>query len=197
MANSGEIQQMPTLEEMTKKDYTFKEWLQFYHNLWRQIVIARTVDVQFDTAMKAKNPETAVLNAERTGYIPVKQRLEAGKESLEDGLFLLKQIEYLQTLDDEALAKKYWTEEALALAPDMIPPENKVEAAKVEPKVGDACLTAENIKGTLQQGADGLVCVADAAPAAATNVDAAAPEKPADAPVAPATVEPAPNSAAS
>lgn len=163
---------------LISKQFTAREWLLYYRNIWQRNVAAGTIDVHMDMATKADNPEFPVQNANGM-TVPVKARLEERKISLEDTLKLLASIDQLLAMSDEDIAKM-WTPEALKVAEDMMP--------KPAPKVGDPCTTPEGKEGTLQAQADGsLTCVMNA-----EATDTTVPEKPTEQTAADQTAAPAP-----
>lgn len=117
-------QTMPSFDAMAKQEYTAKEWLNFYRNVWVRNLVARTIDVQRDRMLKELNPNKQVQLGDV--MMPVKERLEHFKMNVEDALAILRAIDLLRCLDNDELEEKNWTPGALAVAPDMV--EEKAEA---------------------------------------------------------------------
>lgn len=125
---------------------TETDWLNYYKNTWIKNSIAITIDVQNDTTLKAIDPEQKVMKydaetGQPTGeYIPVKERLELRKISLQDALDILRAIQELEKTASAEFEAKHWSKEALAVAPDMIPKVEEEPATPV-PTPGDPATT--------------------------------------------------------
>lgn len=106
---------MPSLDALTHKVYSPKDWLTFYKNIWTRNLVARTIDVQNDMNLKAKNPDEPVEFPTPMGVveIPVKQRLEHRKMLVADALEVLDVIDTILALGEPEIREAYWTEEAL------------------------------------------------------------------------------------
>jgi len=141
-------QTMPDNGSLCKNTYTKKEWLNYYKNVWTRNLVARCIDVETDKALKAINPEEAVLD-ETNREITVKQRLEIRKILVQDAIDLIAGIDKLLAIEDEKFDEMVLSKEALKVAEDMIPK-----------KAGDICKTDTNEDGTLQVTAkDKLTCI--------------------------------------
>jgi len=147
----------PSIEEMLNKQISPAQWLNYYRNVWQRCLIARTIDVQSDLVLKAKNPDELVINMQTGQQLPVKQRLEDRKMLVSDALEILESIDYILNIHVKSnvdgaktIAETYWTPEALKVAEDMLPPK----------QAGDPCMI-DGKEGTLeeQEGKEGLVCV--------------------------------------
>lgn len=116
-------QAMPSLDAMTKVEYTAKDWLMFYKNVWTRNLVARTIDVQRDRMFKEQNPDMIVeYNGEG---VTVKRRLEQFKMHVEDALAIVRAIELLRCQTDEELEHNNWSPDALKVADDMLPTTDK------------------------------------------------------------------------
>ena len=163
---------------LTKREYSPKEWLTYYKNIWVKNVVARTIDVDTDKVLKATDPEQMVPDNETGKLIPVKERLETRKIAIQDALDLIAGIDRLlafykeapegSTDTDKAFVEKYWSKDALKVDTDMLPKE---------PKVGDPCqLDNGQGEGVYAMMEDKLVCVVkdekpgDAAPSSEAKV---------------------------
>ena len=143
------MQTMITMDALTKNDYTPKMWLTYYRNVWIRNTVARSIDVVTDQKLKKEDPEQMVEEAGTGQIIPVKQRLEARKIAVQDGLNIIAGIDRLLTLPaDVNFEEKYWSKEALAVDEDMLPPK---------PKIGDAC-EIDGKAGVLEEKDGKLVC---------------------------------------
>jgi hypothetical protein len=144
------IQTMPTQAEMCTKILTNREWLTYYRNVWERNLMARCIDVQTDTTLKAKEPDMMV-QGDDNRPLAVKQRLELRKIAVQDAVDLLAGIDAMLAKTDEEIVLSYGVD-ALKVAEDMKPQE---------PKVGDACVDqTTGREGTLQDDQKGgLVCV--------------------------------------
>ncbi len=126
------IPTMPVVDGLCKTTYTAKEWLNYYWNVWNRNLVARTIDVQTDTALKAINPEELV-QADDGRQITVKERLELRKILVQDALNLLAGIKILMDIPDADFENKVWSAEALKVAEDMIPKEEPAPAPEATP----------------------------------------------------------------
>lgn len=118
------IQSMPNMVELTQKNFTPKEWLTYYKNIWTRNNVARTIDVMTDMVLKAEDPNQ-IVNSDDGRSIMVKERLEHRKMLVSDGMKLIAAIDKL--LESEDITKEMWNETFLAVAPDMLPEEAKAE----------------------------------------------------------------------
>lgn len=161
------IQTMPAHDAMTKAEYTPAEWLTYYKNIWTRNLIARTIDMQSDTLLKASDPKGEVMSDEGRP-IPVAARLEHRKILVQDALTLLGAINSLGAIKPDEFIEKFWSKEALAVAPDMIPP-----TAPEEVVMGGPCKIDGKDGKYMPSGKDGeLVCMPiteEAKPAEAVN----------------------------
>ena len=150
---------MPSFDTLTKQQYTAQEWMQYYKNIWVRNLVARTIDVKNDQKLKAKNPDELVMG-EDGNPLPVKVRLENRKIVVQDALDLIATIDELLAISGDTFAATVWSEEALKVDEDMLPPAIKA---------GDACTTPDGKPGTWQDDGKGqLLCIPleEAAPAA-------------------------------
>jgi hypothetical protein len=108
---------MPSLDALTRDLYTPRDWLRYYRNIWTRNVVSYTIDVEYDTALNAKDPETPVPYNSSVGTvdIPVKDRLENRKEMLSHALATLAAIATLEALTNEELEAR-WSDQALQAA---------------------------------------------------------------------------------
>lgn len=156
---------MPSFDSMTQKNYSRREWITYYKNVWERNATARLIDVQTDTAKKAVDPEELV--DDQSGQnIPVKVRLEMRKMAVAEALEIVKATDALLALSDDELVAKT-SDEALKVAEDMMPKE---------PKVGDVCMLADGkTEGVLGEMDGKLVCVEKEPTEPATPAEPAAP----------------------
>ena len=148
------IQESPSLKDLCEGKYTYKQWLTYYKNIWTRNLMARSIDVQTDMALKAKNPEESVQD-DQGRQVPVKVRLEIRKMYVQDALDLIAGIDKLIEVKDEEFEAKVLSKEALAVAEDMLPK-----------KVGDTCKTEAGVDGTFQE----TVAAKDGQPAKLTCI---------------------------
>lgn len=173
---------MDPIDAQAKNKYTYAEWLNYYKNVWNRNLVARTIDVQTDLLLKSQDPEMVVQH--EGGSLPVKERLEHRKILVQDALDLIAGIDLLIAQTPEEYVKNNLTKEALAVAPDMLPP-----AAKA----GDVCMLGDKA-GTLEEVDGKLICVVptEEKPAATDTVSPTPPgveeKKGGDAPSAEAQV---------
>jgi hypothetical protein len=115
------LQFLPTLQEMCTQEYPVGNWVMFYKNTWLRKVVANTIDVQTDMALKATDPEQSVeYGSDAMGnpiVIAVKHRLELRKVELGKAIKILEAIKALDGLTVEGLTEKYWSEDALKMDP--------------------------------------------------------------------------------
>ena len=176
------IQTMPNMEFMVKANLTPRECLQYYKNVWTRNVVARTIDVACDQALKTKDPEELVANDDGR-QIPVKERLEHRKIIVQDALDLIAAIDVLLAIPEAEFTAKVWSKEALKVDADMLPPE---------PVVGAVCQLDNGAgEGVYAEMEGKIVCVAKEAPAPEVTAEAA-PEA-----VTPTVEAPAPEAATS
>ena len=159
---------MLTLDVLTQKNYSAKQWLQYYRNVWLRNTIARTIDVNTDQKLKKDDPKAMVIDAETGRPIPVAERLENRKIAVQDGLDIIEGIDrLLEACQDSSEAgefeKKHWSKEALKVDDDMI---------QKEPKAGDACKMPDGKDGVLQDKDGKLVCTLPAENGAAPEAGA-------------------------
>ena len=121
---------MDSFEALAKTEYTFADFLRYYKNIWDRNLVARTIDVQTDTILKAANPDEKVQHEGQ--LMLVKERLELRKILVQDALDLIAGIDALAALSPEEYKAKCLSKEALAVAADMIP------AIPEEPKAPEA-----------------------------------------------------------
>lgn len=127
-------QTTPSTDILTQKNYTIREWLMYFKNIWTRNLTARLIDVNTDTAIKNKNPEEMVMCNDRE-FRTVKERLELGKISVKEAIAIVNSVNELLALSDEEIAKKY-SDDALAVAPDMV--EKKEEVTSDAPETRGA-----------------------------------------------------------
>jgi len=142
---------MPDVKDMATSDYSPRNWLQYYKNIWTRNAVARTIDVQTDAILKAVDPEQVVLTDEGQP-VPVKQRLEQRKIILQDALNLLEGIESIVAVEEKEFVTKFWSKEALAVAEDMLPKKETPAEAVKEPAEEGSAATAEGASN--EPGAD-------------------------------------------
>lgn len=139
--DDNKIQAMPPFREMITGNIGPKEWLTYYINIWSRQLIANTIDVQTDSITKAINPDEMVKMDNGSGQmIPVKERLEMRKMNIELSQKVLMGARSLYAMIDgkseeeaaKILHEKFWSKEALEVAPDMLEPEEKKEDKKEE-----------------------------------------------------------------
>lgn len=127
---------MPSMDAMLTIEYTPRQWLTFYKNVWTRNLMACITDVQADRLLKAANPlaETPDLLTNENGHPLigengkpkrklVAQRLEERKNGVQNSLDILASLDSLLALSEDDLAKT-WADEALK--PEAVP------AAKVD-----------------------------------------------------------------
>ncbi len=144
-------QTTPSVDDLTAKSYSTKEWLTYYLNVWSRNLVARAIDVEHDKRAKLINPEEIVLESSPDGRlekITVKERLENRKIMVSDALNLVKSIEgMLSYLDTENSDENiFWGKTAL-----------KVDGDMIQPKPGDTCKTPNGENGTWQPDGKGLI----------------------------------------
>lgn len=117
------VQALPEVKDMVTQAYTYRNWLQYYFNIFTRRVIASTVDVEHDANLKAENANKFVDHTvDAMGnmrQVQVKFRLEERKEELEKCIGILGAIKRLMALSDEDLAQ-YWTKEYLTADPEVL-----------------------------------------------------------------------------
>lgn len=128
---------MPSMDALTQKLYTAKEWLTYYRNIWLRNTLARAVDVQVDIKNKETDPEQDVPLA--SGEIgPVKVRLEERKLAVRDARAFVEALDILlATTESDPEMNSVIGDDALAVAKDMIPkqPEEVTPAEPAAEKV--------------------------------------------------------------
>lgn len=174
------VQTMPTNDTLCNENFTPRQWLLYYKNIWTRNLIARTIDVQTDVVLKSKTPDERVQGAEGN-IITAKERLEERKMIVQDALNLIEAIDFLLAIPEEEFEAKTWSKEALAVAEDMI--QKPAEA----PKEGDMCMLPDGRPGTLKKEGDSFVCIPNPAPAVGepAPADEAKPTEPTPAPEQP------------
>ena len=144
---------MPTFDQMLTSQYTPKQWLQYYKNIWTRNLMARCIDMQSDITEKASNPDRMVLPDDGSGItLPIKERLELRKISVSEATQLLSALEILITKTDEEVVA-FFSADNLKVAEDM------KKAPTPTPKAGDACTQEDGTAGVWQDDGKGnLVC---------------------------------------
>lgn len=153
---------MPSNEIMCREQFTAREWLQYYKNIWTRNAISRAVDVKTDEIIKATNPEELVDNPMNPHgqphlpiQIPVKERVEYRKLLVKDALDIIAGVDALLEIPEDQFHTKVLSEEALAVAPDMIKKEEEkkpevapeaAEPAAETPEAPEAPAPAEEAK---------------------------------------------------
>lgn len=129
---------MITMDILTKKEYSPRDWLIYYKNVWIRNTIARTIDVDTDRALKNVDPETMVDVPENGQVVPVKVRLESRKISVQDGLDIIAAIDRLLASlpEGQTFESKYWSKEALKVDDDMMPKDGNLEDKSKNPESG-------------------------------------------------------------
>lgn len=150
------MNELLSLDALTKKAYDAKAWLTFYQNTWLRHVLANTVDVAMDNKFKAEDPEQLVIDQETGQQMPVKERLELRKGRLENALNIYNTCTTLLALQTDAsvsldsiLGEKYWSEEALKIDETALAPE---------PKVGNVCKLPNGTDGVYIELGGNIVC---------------------------------------
>ena len=119
------VSAMPPLKDLIETNLSPKQWLIYYRNIWSRNLLARTIDLQSDITRKAINPEEEVTMDDGSQRpTTVKARLETRKILIEDALEILASIKVLLEVAEDPkqdFIKKYYSKEALAVAPDMLP----------------------------------------------------------------------------
>lgn len=162
---------MEAFETLATKDYSPKQFLQYYINLWKRNVIARAIDVLCDEKTKALEGKDHVVELDGRP-MTIGERVEARKILIQEAQDIVDAASELLALSDEDLAKRWTTD--LAVAEDMLPP-----AAQA----GDICYDGDNREGKLESdGQGGLICkvaetVTEAEPAPENTVEAIAGEE--------------------
>lgn len=145
LKNMDNPQTSPSSMELANLTLTPRQWLNYYRNIWVRNSIARTIDVQTDMALKAKD-KTMMVPDETGQNVLIGARLESRKIILQDALELIESIDTLLGVSDENFIKERWSKEALAVEADMMP-------AKEE--IGMKCMTGDGKEGTLQKTSKG------------------------------------------
>ena len=136
-----------SIDVLSTKSLTDKEWLIYYRNVWMRNVVARTIDVDCDTVLKANNPDEMVQNDNPNDFnkqfMPVAERLERRKIALADGIKLIASIDRLLAIEN--IPGTFWTEDALKVSDDMMraTDPNAVPATPVEEAAAAAVATTE------------------------------------------------------
>jgi len=139
---------MPDISSLAANTYTKRQWLNYYKNVWTRNLMARCIDVQTDTTLKAKNPEEMVQTDDQRA-VPVKERLEVRKMLVQDALDLIAGIDALLAIEDDKFDEQVLSADALKVAPDMIPHAT-----------GEACKTEDDKDGRYEQTAPGkMTCI--------------------------------------
>jgi len=110
---------MPPVKDLVESELTVKHWLVYYKNVWTRNLIARTVDLQGDIEMAAKNPTEVVLSDDQTKTQTVTERIENRKMLVQDALNVVQTIGVLlDKANDQAVdfLDMFWSEKALAPA---------------------------------------------------------------------------------
>lgn len=169
-------QTIPNLSAMVNEDFTIRQWLRYYTNVWNRALVARVCDLQFDLMGNPEEPTEEMVQDARTGQPRpklVKERLQERKAKVSAALDLLKAFkEIATTLDGEngetAFAEKFLSEAALKIDESVFAVEEEAG-----PKAGDACTAGDGTPGTWQDNGNGeLVCIPlEEAPATPEPVD--------------------------
>lgn len=118
------IQTMPSLDALTQKAYSRKEWFAYYKNIWTRNIAATSIDILTDTWLKAEDAEQIVPSDENPNRgETVKDRLEKRKDRMVTAKRLMKALEELAGMSDEEFAEKMMSDEALTPAPDTVEEE--------------------------------------------------------------------------
>jgi len=144
------VQSMPTMESLTQKEYSVREWLHYYKNIWTRNITAREIDIQVDIVAVEVNPEKPVI-CEDGEVRAVKDRLELRKKAIEDGINILKAVDSLLLKQDGEIENK-WNDifitanTVLKAAP--VEEEKASEPAVDEPAVDESAEKAsESVEG--------------------------------------------------
>lgn len=168
-------QTIPNLSAMVTQDFTIREWLRYYTNVWNRALVARVCDLQFDLMGNPEEPTEEMVQDARTGQPRpklVKERLQERKAKVSAALDLLKAFKEIENVltegGDSAFVFKYLSEEALKIDESVFAVEEEAG-----PKAGDACTAGDGKPGTWQDNGNGeLVCIPlEDAPAEPAAVD--------------------------
>lgn len=111
---------MESIESLTRENFTATEWARYYKNVWMRNALARTIDVQSDINIMAKNPNQMVQvdspSSRDVSFAPVAERLEMRKIALQDALDILESIEVV--LGNADISGHYWNAEFLKVSPE-------------------------------------------------------------------------------
>lgn len=109
---------MESIEALTTKNYTAADWALYYKNVWMRNAIARTIDVQSDMNIFAKNPNQMVQvdspNGRDMSFCPVTERIEIRKIALQDAIDILQSIDVVLGTSD--ITGHYWNPEFLKVS---------------------------------------------------------------------------------
>jgi len=132
---------MPSMDAMLTQEYSPRQWLNFYKNVWTRNLIACMTDVTADRLLLAIEPlaETKEVLTNESGHPiigengkrqhkTIAERLEERKGAVQNSLDILASLNSLIALSDEDLVKT-WSDEALA--PVVAPVANAVDTSKL------------------------------------------------------------------
>lgn len=100
---------MPSFDALCNTNYSAKQWLQYYRNIWTRNLMGSMCDVQHDSAILAKDPnaESTEMVADGKGGARPKtfaERVEERKANAERALGIIAAIDQLVALSDTDLA---------------------------------------------------------------------------------------------
>lgn len=109
---------MESFEALATKEFTQKQFLNYYINIWNRNVAARLIDVQTDLTKKEANPDELV---ELDGKVmKIGERVELRKILVQDAMDIYNAAKKLYSLPDLDLAHLS-SVEGLRVAEDMLP----------------------------------------------------------------------------
>ena len=130
-----------SIDALSKKELSTKEWLTYYKNVWQRNLIARTIDVDCDKVLLESNPAEMVRTDDQSRFVPVLERLELRKIALADCLKLNASIDRLLAMD--SLDASYWSPEALKVSDEMMKATEEVAPTVSEEVAAEAVATEE------------------------------------------------------
>lgn len=111
MNEDGQV--MPSFDALTHKNYSPREWLQYYRNIWTRNLMGSMTDVQHDGMLLAADPE-ALTDGSGQNLIPdgkggaraktIAERIEERKANANRAIGIITSIDALMAKTDEELA---------------------------------------------------------------------------------------------
>lgn len=142
----------PSNEHLLKNQYSVRDYLNFFVNMWTRSLAAYLIDVEMDTNLKATDPEFKVSwqfsEMEQPSFISVRDRLEYRKQSVANARKQITTAEALLALKDDELAARY-SPEALTPDPEAFKSEQKVDT------IYEALKDFDNVKAGAKFTIDG------------------------------------------